>query len=173
MKNFSSIEEFYREKQRQSGLFTDHVFSGKQDMQYLAEQERAMPDTIPSQYRNMQLQVTETEKETLDTIPDEAIIAIKRFDAFNSKNQSPYVGYNELEVCLSVWSRHIKKTLLYALNNGTAYTIENGSIYIWYKPFKGFDGAGFYKLKRFVFLNDRRCTVKYFLDGDEKLSNPL
>lgn len=170
MKSFGSIEEFYREKQRQSGLFTDHVFSGKQDMQYLVEQERVTLDTIPSQYRKMQLQVTETEKVTLDTIPDEAISTIKKFD--NPKNQTLYVGYNELEVCVSVWSRYIKKTLLYALNSGTAYTIENGSIYIWYKPFKGFDGAGFYKLKRFVFLNDG-STVKYFLDGEEKLSNPL
>lgn len=57
MKNFGSIEEFYRnrKKQRQSGLFTDHVFSGKKDMQYLVEQERVTPNTIS----------------------DEAIIAIK------------------------------------------------------------------------------------------------
>ena len=66
----------------------------------------------------------------------------------------------------------MEKTLLYALTSGTAYTIENGNIYIWYKPFKGFEGAGFYKLKRFVFLDDG-STVKYFLDENEKLSNPL
>lgn len=152
MKNFGSIEEFYRnrKKQRQSGLFTDHVFSGKKDMQYLVEQERVTPNTIS----------------------DEAIIAIKKFDSFNPKNQTLHAGYNELEVCVPVWSRYMKKTLLYALNSGTAYTIENGSIYIWYKPFKGFDGAGFYKLKWFVFLNDG-STVKYFLDEKEKLSNPL
>ena len=146
MKNFSSIEDFYRckEIQSQSGLFTDHVFSGKRDRQYLSKKERA----------------------TLDTIPDEAIIAINKFDSFNSKNQTPYAGYNELEVCVPIWSRHMKKTLLYALTSGTAYTIENGNIYIWYKPFRGFDGAGFYKLKRFVFLNDG-SSVKYFLDGNE------
>lgn len=150
MKDFGSIEDFYRyrdkEMQSKSGLFEDHVFSGKRDMQYLSEQERV----------------------ALDTIPDEAIIVIKKFDSFNPKKQTPHAGYNELEVCVPIWSRHMEKTLLYALTSGTAYTIEKENIYIWYKPFKGFKGSGFYKLKRFVFLNDG-STVKYFLDGNEKL----
>lgn len=152
MKDFGSIEDFYRYKEMQSqyGFFEDHVFSGKRDMQYLSEHERA----------------------ALDTIPDEAIIVIKKFDSFNHKNQTHHATYNELEVCVPIWSRHMEKTLLYALTSGTAYTIENGNIYIWYKPLKGLDGSGFYKLKRFVFLNDG-STVKYFLDGNEKLSNPL
>ncbi len=142
MKNFSSVEEFYRYK----GM--DQVFSCKKDKQYLSEIESV----------------------TLDTIPDEAIIVINKFDFFNPKNQTTYAGYNELEVCVPIWSCHMKKTLLYALTSGTAYTIENEKIYIWYKPLKGFEGAGFYKLKRFVFLNDG-STVKYFLDGNEKISN--
>lgn len=152
MKNFSSIEDSYRYKEikSQSGLLTNHVFSCKKDMQYLSKNERV----------------------SLDTIPDEAIITINKFDSFNPKNQTTHAGYNELEVCVPIWGRHMEKTLLYALNSGTAYTIENENIYIWYKPFKGLEKAGFYKLKRFVFLNDI-STVKYFLDGNEKLSNPL
>lgn len=152
MKGFGSIEDFYKykEMQSQSGFFEDHVFSAKRDMQYLSEQER----------------------EALDTIPEEAIMVIKKFDAFNSKNQTPHVGYNELEVCVSIWSNNMGNTLLYLLNSGTAYTIENGNIYIWYKPLKGLEGAGFYKLKRFVFF-DYGSIVKYFLDRNEKLSNPL
>ena len=140
----------YKEMQRQSGLFEEYVFSGKRDMQYPSEQE----------------------KEALDTIPGEAIIVINKFDSFNPKKQKLNAGYNELEVCVSIWSCHMEKTLLYALTSGTAYTIENGNIYIWYKPFKGLEGSGFYKLKRFVFL-EGGSTVKYFLDGNEKLSNPL
>ncbi len=128
----------------------DHVFPDKKDIQHLSEQERA----------------------TLDTIPDEAIDAINKFDSLNSRNQTSHTGYNELEVCVPIWSRHMKKTLLYALNSGTAYTIENENIYIWYKPFKGLEGSGFYKLKRFVFLNGGN-VVKYFLYGNEKLSNLL
>lgn len=146
------MKDFYRDKemQSQSELLEDHVFSGKRDMQYLSEQKKV----------------------SLDTIPDEAIIVIKKFDSFNPKRQTHHAGYNELEVCVPIWSRNMEKTLLYALTSGTAYTIENGNIYIWYKPFKGFEGAGFYKLKRFVFLDDG-STVKYFLDENEKLSNPL
>lgn len=143
MKDFSSIEDFYRYKQSQSGLFEDHISD-------LPEQKRA----------------------ALDTIPDEAISVIKKFDSFNPKSQTPHAEYNELEVCVPIWSRHMERTLLYALTSGTAYTIKNGNIYIWYKPFKGLEGSGFYKLKRFVFLNDG-STVKYFLNGNEKLLNPL
>lgn len=152
MKNFDSIEDFYRykEKQSQSGLLKDQDFAGKRDNQYLSKKEES----------------------ALDTIPEEAIIAIKKFDSFNPKSQTSRAGYNELEVCVPIYSDHMEKTLLYALTSGTAYKIENGNIYIWYKPFKGFKGSGFYKLKRFVFLNDGRA-VKYFLDGNEKLPDPL
>ena len=79
MKNFGSIEDFYR--------------SGKKDMKYLSEKERV----------------------TLDTIPDKAIITINKFDLCNSKNQTPHAGYNELEVWVPIRSRHMEKTLLYAL----------------------------------------------------------
>lgn len=152
MRNFSNNEDFsrYKEVQNQSGVFGTHVFSGKKDMQYLSEQER----------------------EALATIPDEAVIVINKFDLLNPKNQTTHARNNELEVCVPVWSPHMEKTLLYALTSGTAYTVKNEQIYIWYKPIKGLEGAGFYKLKRFAFLNDGR-TVKYFLDGNEKLSNPL
>lgn len=152
MKNFGNIEDFcgYKEIQSPSGLFTDYVSSDRENMQYLSEKESV----------------------TLETIPNEAIIAINKFDSFNPKNQTPYAGYNELEVDVPIWRLHMKMTLLSALTSGTAYTIENENIYIWYKPFKGFDGSGFYKLKRFVFLTDGNI-VKYFLDGNEKLSNPL
>lgn len=166
MKDFYSIEEFYRykEMQKQSELCREHTYLDQKNMQYPAiKLEKTTLDTIST---------TKLEQMTLDTIPDEAIILIKKFDAFNPKIQTSYAGYNELEVRVPIWSRHMEKTLLYALTSGTAYTIEHGNIYIWYTPFKGLDGAGFYKLKRFVFLNDE-STVKYFLDGNEKILNPL
>ncbi len=114
----------------------------------------------------------EQESEKLNTIPDYAITIIEEFDLFNPKIQTPYAGYYELEVVLPIWSHHMEETLLYALTSGTAYKIANGNIYIWYKPFKGFKGSGFYKLNRFIFLENGR-TVKYFLDGNEKLSDSL
>lgn len=152
--------DFYENKERQqsrSGFFTDQVFSKKRDMQYLSEQEKA----------------------ELGMIPDEAIIAIKKFDSFNHRRQTPQARYNELEVCVPLF--HLKMsgpvfyydkgepTLLYALINGTAYTVENGNIYIWYKPLKGFKGSGFYRLKRFLFIDAGQLLVKYFLSANEKL----
>lgn len=152
--------DFYEIKERQqsrSELFNNQVFSGKRDMQYLSEQEKA----------------------ELGMIPDEAIIAIKKFDFFNSRRQTSQAGDDELEVCVPLF--HTKTsgpvlyydkgepTLLYALINGTAYTVENGNIYIWYKPWKGFEGSGFYRLKRFIFIDAGELLVKYFLSGNEKL----
>ena len=143
------MKDFYNYKGQYEGLFTDQVFSNKKDTQYLSE----------------------TEKKSISLIPDEALLTIRKFDAGNSKIQTSHAGYGELAVLVPIWSPHIEQTLLYALTSGTAYTIEKGNIYIWYKPFKGFEGSGFYKLKRFVFLENGRY-VKYFLDGNEKLPNP-
>lgn len=147
-----AMEEFYRQKEMhaQHKLFVNNGFIERKEREYLFEQE----------------------SEKLNTIPDYAITIIEEFDLFNPKVQTPYAGYYELEVVLPIWSRHMEETLLYALTSGTAYKIANGNIYIWYKPFKGFKGSGFYKLNRFIFLENGR-TVKYFLDGNEKLSDSL
>lgn len=147
-----AMEEFYRQKEMnaQHKLFVNNGFIGRKERKYLFEQE----------------------SEKLNTIPDYAITIIQKFDMLNPKIQTPYAGYYELEVVLPIWSRHMEETLLYALTSGTAYKIANGNIYIWYKPFKGFKGSGFYKLNRFIFLENGR-TVKYFLDGNEKLSDSL
>lgn len=147
-----AMEEFYRQKEMhaQHKLFVNKGFIERKEREYLFEQE----------------------SEKLNTIPDYAITIIEEFDLFNPKVQTPYAGYYELEVVLPIWSHHMEETLLYALTSGTAYKIANGNIYIWYKPFKGFNGSGFYKLNRFIFLENGR-TVKYFLDGNEKLSDSL
>lgn len=152
MEDFKSVDNSYKYGNRQSenGLFSDRVFSNNGKKQYICEQEN----------------------KTLDKIPEEALVAIKKFDSLNYKLQTQSIGQNELEVCNYIWSPNMKKTLLYALESGTAYTIYNENIYIWYKPFKGFEGSGFYRLKRFVFLEGGR-TVKYFLDGSDKIPNPL
>ena len=147
-----AMEEFYRQKEMhaQHKLFVNNGFIERKEREYLFEQE----------------------SEKLNTIPDYAITIIEEFDLFNPKVQTPYAGYYELEVVPPIWSHHMEETLLYALTSGTAYKIANGNIYIWYKPFKGFKGSGFYKLNRFIFLENGR-TVKYFLDGNEKLSDSL
>lgn len=152
MKDFDAMEEFYRQKEMQGQykLFEDKGFMRRKEMEHFSKEER----------------------EKLNTIPDYAITIIEEFDLFNPRIQTPYAGYYELEVVLPIWSRHMEETLLYALTSGTAYKIANGNIYIWYKPFKGFYGSGFYKLNRFIFLENGR-TVKYFLDGNEKLSDSL
>ena len=129
--------------------------------------------TADNSYKNGNMQyISKQERKYLEKIPEEALLAIKKFDSFNQKVQTQHAGPNELQVCNSIWSPNMKKTLLYALESGTAYTIHNGNIYIWYKPFKCYYGAGFYRLKRFVFL-DGGSSVKYFLDGKDKIPNPL
>ena len=60
------------------------------------------------------------------------------------------------------------ESLLYALNEGTAYKIVDKVIYIWYKHHKGFNGSGFYRLKRFHYFGNGEY-VKYVLDGYDKL----
>ncbi len=103
-------------------------------------------------------------------ISDEAMQVIQKYEEANKIEQ--LAGYNELSVVLSLRSRKVKETLLYALNNGTAYTIQYGKIYIWYKPFQKMEGSRFFKLKRFLFFYGGNM-VKFVLDGDEGLSNPL
>lgn len=105
-----------------------------------------------------------------EAIPEEAMAVIEQYEEANMVEQTN--GYNELEVTLSLRSRYAEESLLYALTSGTAYVIKNGSIYIWYKPFQKMAGSGFFKLKRYVFFYDGNM-VKYILDGNEKLSNPL
>jgi len=136
----------YKEPQSKYGLYEEPIFSVRKDMQY------------PSKQKSV----------ALDTIPEKAISVIQKFS--NPQVQTP--EYNELEVCVPIWNYQMEKTLEYALTSGTAYIIENEEIYIWYKPFKGLEGAGFYKLKRFAFSKDG-SMVEYFLDGNKKLPNPL
>lgn len=124
----------------------DTVISGKKDNQYLSPRER----------------------ETFGNIPDEALITIKKFDANNSRNMTTRAGYGELLVSVPIWSPHMEKTLLYALTQGTAYKIKNKDIYIWYKHHKGFDGSGFYRLKRFYF-SEVHDNVVYILDAYDRL----
>ena len=111
----------------------------------------------------------------LGAMTDDEIIIINKFDATNNKHQTPDPSYNELMVNIGIWSEKMEKTLLYALTSGTAYKIVNGDIYIWYSPRKGMKGSGFFKLTRFVFIDDIR-VVRYFLNKNEPLldsQNPL
>lgn len=101
-------------------------------------------------------------------MPVEALELIQKFDEANDPNPKP--EFNELTVFLNINSNNIKETLLYALTSGTAYVIEKGEIYIWYKPFQRMEGSGFFKLKRFMFLYGGR-SVKYILDGNTMLPN--
>lgn len=110
----------------------------------------------------------EQEHGTFEVIPAEAMAIIQRFEESNDMEQ--VAGYNELEVVLSVRSRYAEETLLYALTSGTAYLIENGNIYIWYKPFQKMRGSGFFKLKRYMFFYGGNL-VKYILDGNDMLPN--
>lgn len=105
-----------------------------------------------------------------EMLPEEAMAVIERYESANEAEQAN--GYNELEVTLSVRSRCAEESLLYALTSGTAYVIQNGSIYIWYKPFQKMEGSGFFKLKRYVLFYGGNM-VKYILDGNEKLSDSL
>lgn len=107
-------------------------------------------------------------QETFEEIPAEAMAIIQRFEESNNLDQ--VAGYNELEVVLSMRSRNAEETLLYALTNGTAYVIEKGNIYIWYKPFQKMNGSGFFRLKRYIFFYGGNM-VKYVLDGNDMLPN--
>lgn len=101
-------------------------------------------------------------------IPAEAVELIQKFDEENDPKVK--AGYHELTVVLDIQGRNMEETLLYALNKGTAYVIENGKIYIWHKPFQRLEGSAFYRLKRFTFLYGGR-SVKYVLDGNDMLPN--
>lgn len=111
----------------------------------------------------------ESDIESYGDIPDEAMKVIQQYEEANKVEQVS--GYNELDVVLSLRSRQVEETLLYALTSGTVYTIQYGKIYIWYKPFQKLEGSGFFRLKRFLFFYGGNM-VKFVLDGNERLSNP-
>lgn len=109
------------------------------------------------------------EQEALETIPKEAFLTIKKYGYYNrdTKKQLPFLG--ELVVDVPIFASNAEnETLLYALTQGTAYKIVDNIIYIWYSPAKGFYGSGFFKLKRFCFLNNG-SYIKYILDSRYKL----
>lgn len=175
MKDFYDMMNLNRYKESQLGLLENSAIFGARDMQYPTEQERDSLSTIHNgailSAEDMKYPC-EHAKTAQDKIPDEVIKVIQKFDISNPKVQSMDTGYNELVVDVPVRSDHIEWTLLYALNSGTAYKIKNENIYIWYKPSKGLENAGYYKLKRFKFIKFLG-TIKYFLDGSDKLPNLL
>ena len=101
-------------------------------------------------------------------ILSDALRVIKNFE-INNCTSSIYDDYAELKLWVPIWSHHIEKTLLYALNQGTVYKIYNQKIYIWYKDMHGFEGCGFYRMKRFLFHEDGSFYVIYILDAHDKL----
>lgn len=101
-------------------------------------------------------------------ILSDALRVIKNFEIQNSAS-SFCDDYAELKLWVPIWSPNIEKNLLYALNQGTVYKIYNNKIYIWYKDMHGFEGSGFYKLKRFSFSDYGTFNVIYILDAYDKL----
>ena len=101
-------------------------------------------------------------------ILSDALRVIKNFEIQNSAS-SFCDDYAELKLWVPIWSPNIEKNLLYALNQGTVYKIYNNKIYIWYKDMQGFEGSGFYKLKRFSFSDYGTFNVIYILDAYDKL----
>ena len=108
-------------------------------------------------------------------IPDTALQVINQFETSLTPYQSETAGPGELVVDFPIKANHLEKVLAYALCSGTAYLVNNGNIYIWYRPIMRYrptrDSAvsGWYKLKRF-FIYDHGW-VKYILDEFDKLPN--
>ena len=108
------------------------------------------------------------EHEALEILDNDTIDLIQKFASNQALHQALYARDDELEFCIPIKIGRTEPTLLYALTSGTAYTIHDNDIYIWYKPSQTLNGSAFYKLKRFLFLNNGR-TVKYFLNKNTKL----
>ena len=112
---------------------------------------------------------------TIETIPENVLSTIKKYE-LKYEEHKQNAEYDELEVLVPlVYSNsRYSHTLFYALNGGTAFTENNGKIYIWYIPLKGLNGAGYYLLKNFTIVdNGYLLSVKYYLDRNEKLPNSI
>lgn len=116
--------------------------------------------------------LTDEEKKVVDIIPLEGIAAIRKAEVQSKVASKTTVTYNELEVSVPMW-KDVDDNLLSALNEGTAYTINNGKVYIWYNPLKGIYGAGYYRMKRYEIIRMGHTIAKYILDKNDMLSNDL
>lgn len=98
-------------------------------------------------------------------IPKEAVEVINHHNLSSQDMLQLEPLLTELAVDVPIFAFNAKNaTLMYALEEGTAYQIVNDDIYIWYMPPKGIEGAGFFKLKRFFFQNNM-SYIKYIVDS--------
>lgn len=124
--------------------------------------EEKNPKKISFKHHNV---VSHSEPRKHANIPKEAIEVIKHHNLFSHDMWQLEPLLTELAVDVPIFAFDSENaTLMYALDHGTAYRILDNDIYIWYMPPKGIEGAGFFKLKRFFFLNNM-SYVKYIVDS--------
>lgn len=149
MRDYDEYKDFASVLLKMAGYNSVSEFVNKGADSPIVPVERNVP---ASKYSGSTSIATQNDEQTFGVVPKEAQNVIEEFDRRNSRHPDKSGSkYDEYVIPSNINSSHFEPTLEYALEQGTPYKIVGGKIYTWYKPYKGFHGSGFYRLKRVTF----------------------